>query len=72
MSKTNSKRETFLRLHAYRSCHGIGAFARIAEASGGTLTIDMVMDMYNAFSRPPVLWARLRLALDLLEQEEHG
>ena len=65
----NRKRDTHARLLAYRARHGRGAFARIAAASGGALTIGRIMDMYNAYPQPPICWALLRKALDRLDQE---
>lgn len=67
---TEEKREIYARLMAFCGSHGLGARRRIAEASGGKLSIADVQDMTDAKQKDIKLWRAAAAAMDRIEKEE--
>ena len=69
---TEEKREIYARLMAFCGSHGLGARRRIAEASGGKLTISNVQDMTDAKQVDIRKWREASKAMTMIEAEEAG
>lgn len=67
---TEEKREIYARLMAFCGSHGLGARRRIAEASGGKLSIANVQDMTDAKQVDIKKWREAARAMDRIEAAE--
>lgn len=67
---TEEKREIYARLMAFVAANGLGARRRIAEASGGKLTLDVVQDMTDAKNVDIKLWREANAAMTIIEETE--
>lgn len=67
---TEEKREIYARLMAFCGSHGLGARRRIAEASGGKLSIADVQDMTDAKQVDIKKWREAAKAMDRIEAAE--
>ena len=67
---TEEKREIYARLMAFCGSHGLGARRRIAEASGGKLSIADIQDMTDAKQKDIKLWRAVAAAMDRIEAME--
>ena len=64
------KREIYARLMAFVAAHGLGTRRRIAEASGGKLTVEDVQNMTDSKRVDIRLWRETAKAMDKIENEE--
>ena len=67
---TDEKREIYARLMAFVAAHGLGARRKIAEASGGKLTLTDVQDMTDAKQVDIKKWREANAAMTIIEETE--
>lgn len=68
-SISEDKHRIYDALKAYRKKHGVGCFKHIADATGGTVAINTIANMYTGVRIKNETWLQVGAALEKLAED---